>query len=338
MKKGFRLTSLAAICSGLLLSSCGINPFGPGESGLKIFAHLGKALQKPSQMNDEQSSKTGSKATVATAQAMAKRLAKSAGDTEALADPSWLKAHGIADSGNGVYCYWEEVANKPSEEDVFKKVTGRGEVKFTYDGVPTLGSIDTAKITGIISFEMAGREYKSWSEVTDTIRVKISFLTPDTKDLTPGLITAWGKNISDLQSQGRGDTAAFYLDSLDDAAHVQYGEGHFYDAHTGRIHDGEPASFDFTMQVIHKNTVDAGKPYERYQDNEGVINFFLERKTGDPLYFTIHFFPSYYRTGTIQKGGPDGQTLVTFEYNEKTRIGKATYYNEDGDVIDTENL
>jgi hypothetical protein len=338
MKNTLRLVSLAAICAGLLVSSCGINPFGSGESGLKIFAQLGKALQKPSQINDEQSSKNGSKASVATAQAMAKRLAKSAEGSEAAVLDSWLKDRDIVDSGNGVYCYWEEVANKPSEEDFMKKVTGRGEVKFTYNGVPSLGTIDTAKITGIISFQMVGREYKSWSEVTDSVHVKISFLKPDTKDLTPGLITAWGKNISDLQSQGKGDTAAFYLDSLDDVNHVQFGEGHFYDAHTGRMHDGDPTSFDFTMQVIHKNSVDPSKPYLRYQDNEGIINFYLDRKNGNTLYFTIHFYPQYDRSGEIRSDGPNGPVLVKFDYNEKDRTGTATYYNEDGEIIDTETL
>ena len=337
MKTTLRLTSLAAVCAGLLVSSCGINPFGSGQSGLKIFAHLGKALQKPSQINDEQSSKNGSKAAVATAQGMAKRLAKSADGAGALLDPSWLKAHGIADSGD-FYCYWEEVVNKPSEEDYQKKVTGRGEVMFTYDGVPTLGSMDTAKITGIASFEMVGREYKSWNEVTDTVRVKISFLNPDTKDLTPGRITAWGKNISALQSQGQGDTAAFMLDSLDDAKHIQYGEGHFYDAHTGRTHDGDPASFDFIIQIIHKNSEDPNKPYLRYQDNEGIINFYLDQKNGNTLYFTIHFYPKYYREGEIRRDGPDGPVLVEFDYNEKTGTGSATYYNEDGDVIGTEDF
>jgi hypothetical protein len=185
---------------------------------------------------------------------------------------------------------------------------------------------------------MIGREYKSWSQVTDSVHVKISFQTPDTKDLKPGLISAWGKNISDLQSQGSGDTAAFFLDSLNDATHTQFGEGHFFDAHTGRTHDGEPNSFDFTIQVIHKNTVDPSKPYERYQDNEGIINFYLDQANGNPLYFTIHFFPLYDRTGEIRRDGPNGSLLVEFDYNEKTGSGHATYYNEKGDVIGTEEL
>jgi hypothetical protein len=337
MKNTLRFTSLAAICAGLIFSGCGLNPFGSGQSGLKIFAHLGKALQKPSQINDEQSSKNNSKASLATAQGMAKRLAKTIDGSQAVPDPEWLRAHGIADSGE-YYCYWEEVVNKPSEEDVQKKITGRGEVMFTYNGVPTLGTMDTAKITGIVSFKMIGREYKSWNEVTDSVRVKIYFHNPDTKDLTPGLITAWGKNISDLQSQGRGDTAAFILDSLDEANHRQFGEGHFYDAHTGRTHDGDPTSFDFTLQVLHKNNENPDKPYLRYQDNEGIINFYLDQKNGNTLYFTIHFFEQYERKGEIRKDDPDGPVLVKFNFNEKTGEGQATYYNEDGDVIGTEDF
>ncbi|MBN2037983.1 MAG: hypothetical protein JW768_14675 [Chitinispirillaceae bacterium] len=333
MKNSSRYTALAAVSMSLLVASCGLSPFGPGESGLSIFAHLGKAIQKPSQINDEQTSKEGAKETVTAAMYMTDRLAKS---SPAL-DP-WLVDRGIADSGNGVFCYWEEVNSKPSEEDADKKVTGRAEVKFKYNGTPDISTINAASITEILSFEMVGREYKSWSGVTDTVRVTIVFQDPAVKDFKPGLITAWGKNISESQSLGRGDTASFVLDSLDDAAHVQYGEGHFYDAHTGRNNDGDSKSFDFTMQVIHKNSLDESKPYERYQDNEGIINFYLDRAVGEDLYFTVHFKPLYKRDGTIQKGGPDGPVLVEFEYDEKKRTGSATYYNADGDVIDTENL
>jgi hypothetical protein len=331
MKNASRYSALVAISLSLLLASCGLSPFGPGESGLRIFAHLGKAIQKPSQINDEQTSKEGSKSTVTSALYMTDRLSK----TSAL-DP-WLVDRGIADSVD-YYCYWEEVNKKPSEEDADKLVTGRAEVKFKYDGSPTIGTINAANITEVLSFEMVGREYKSWSGVTDTVNVKIVFQDPAVKDFKPGLITAWGQNISESQSLGRGDTAAFVLDSLDDATHVQHGEGHFYDAHTGRNNDGDSKSFDFTMQVIHKNSLDKDKPYERYQDNEGIINFYLERNVGEDLYFTIHFLPQYDREGTIRKGGPDGPVLVEFEFNEKTREGTATYYKENGDIIDTESL
>ena len=242
---------------------------------------------------------------------------------------------------NDIYTYYEEVVNKPSDEDPDKLVTGRGEVKFGYaaGSTPTLGVIDTSKITQIVSFEMLGREYKSWNGVTDSINVKMEFMNPDVKDLKPGRIWAWGKNISQDQSKGAGDTASFELDSLDDVNHIQYGEGHFLDAHTGRTHDGDAYSFDFDMQVIHKNTQDQSKPYLRYQDNEGIIFFHLPRPVQkDSLYFTIHFFPQYEREGTIQKDGPNGKVMVRFSFNEKQGTGTATYYNEDGDEIGNENL
>ena len=56
----------------------------------------------------------------------------------------------------------------------------------------------------------------------------------------------------------------------------------------------------------------------------------------DSLYFTINFYPDYYRDGTIRKNGPKGPVLVRFTWNEKTEQGTVTYYDEDGDEIGSE--
>ena len=326
----------AAVALCALMSSCGVNPFGAGESSLNVFAYLGKAISKPAAINSDQTGKQGSKATVADAQGMAKRLAKGT-LSSVVAKPFWLDSNGIVDS-SGVYTYWEAVSNKPSDEDPQKLQTGRAQVEFEYNGDPTVGTFDTAKITAILSFEMIGREHKIWNRATDSIYAKIKFSNPVAKDMKPGEITAWSRNISDLQSLGAGDTASFALNSLDDVKHTQYGAGHFFDAHTGRFHNGDASHFDFTMELIHKNSVDTTKPYERYQDNEGIIYFYLPWQNADSLYFTIHFFPHYDRTGTIQKNGPNGPVLVNFNYNEKSGIGSATYYNSKGEVIQSEDL
>lgn len=332
-----RLTSLAAVAfTALLAAHCGTNPFGSSESGMRIFANLAKALAKPPQINDQTGSKQSSKSMVGNARSTAKSLAKSMADATALV-PFWLDSHGIINNGNGSYTYFQIVKDKPSEEDSDKLQTGRGEIVFGYNGVPTLATLDTSKITSIASFELIGREYKTWNGETDSIHAKITFSNPDAKDFKPGRSIAWGKNISPDQSRGSGDTAAFTLDSLDDVNHIQYGAGHFFDAHTGRMHDGDSYSFDYTLQVIHKNST-GGNPYLRYQDNEGIVNFYLPRPNAETLYFTIHFFPQYERTGSIQRDGPNGPVLVDFSYNEKRRIGSATYYNDNGKIIGRENL
>lgn len=326
-----------ALLAGVVVSNCGLNPYGSGEGGYKIFAYLGKALQKPSAINDQQNSKDGSKGTIAAAKSAALRLAKAGAD--AAQSREWLKGRGITSNNDGSFTYWEEVANKPSEEDPDKLVTGRGEVNFLYTGTPDTASIDTSKIVAINSFSMVGRETKTWNEEIDTVRISIAFAFPDVKDFKPGIILAWAKNISGVQSLGDGDTASFTLDSLDDANHIQYGAGHFLDAHRGRNHEGLPYAFDFGLQVIHKNSEDPTKPYLRYQDNEGIINFALPfSRNNDSLYFTIHFYPDYYRTGKIRKGGPDGPVVVTFTFNEKSRVGEAIYYNENGKEIGRESL
>lgn len=329
---------LAAVVAGALVSNCGVNPFGSGETGYKVFANLGKAIAKPSQINDDQGSKTNAKAAVGQAQSMAKQLAKSAAVVGA---SSWVKDSGIESLGNGLYRYWEDVVKKPSDEDAAKLMTGRGMVTFGYNGAaPAIGTIDTANITSINSFEFIGREHKTWSLVTDSIQLKVTFLDNSWTDRTfkPGLITAWGKNISELAISGRGDTASFKLDSLDDANHIQYGEGHFLDAHTGRASDGDPRSFDFTMQVIFKNSLDPLKPYQRYQDNEGIINFAIQRAGSDSLFFSIRFFEVHKREGTIRKGSANGIVVAKFTYNEKLMQGTATYFDDDEKVIGNETL
>jgi len=327
---------LAAIAAAFFVSGCG-NPFGAGEASYKIFANLGKAIAKPSQINDEQGSKSDTKATIAQAQAMAGRLCKSAAGT---VDTAYVTGHGLDTLGNGLYRYWEEVAGKPSEEDPEKLMTGRGMITFGYNGVPSLSALDTTKIVSINSFAFTGYENKTWRSVIDSIWLTITFRDNSWTDrtLTPGIITARGKNVSALTINGKGDTAFFTLDSLNETTHIQYGEGHFFDMHTGRLHDGDSRSFDFTLQVLHQNLQDPSKPYLRYQDNEGTINFALAREGTDSLFFSIRFYEVHKREGTIRKNSANGIVVAKFTYNEKDMRGTATYYDDDGKEIGTEDL
>jgi hypothetical protein len=91
------------------------------------------------------------------------------------------------------------------------------------------------------------------------------------------------------------------------------------------------------MKVIHINTLDPTKPYERWQDNEGEITFTLPwGNTGDSLYFLVHFQPNYQRWGRIYKNNANGPMLVAFVHNEKTRVGEVIYYDENGKEIGRE--
>ena len=167
---------------------------------------------------------------------------------------------------------------------------------------------------------MIGRETKTWNNEVCSLRISIEFTDSDVNSITPGMTTAWGRNISATYDLGREDTAYFALDSLDAASHIQYGEGHFYDAHTGEDNTGEPYAFDFDIEVWHRNSADSSKPYERYQDNEGIVAFYLPwgNKT---LHFRIHFAPDYERDGEIREDGPGGVVRVAFTHNEKSGAG-----------------
>jgi hypothetical protein len=242
--------------------------------------------------------------------------------------------------------YVEVVTNKPSEEDSTGKTsTGTGWVVFTYSGTTTglsLSNVNTTLITDIDSFHFVGREDKLWrtdglEHEIDSVEYRVGFVaTSVASTIIPGKTHAWGKNISASYSLGEDDTASFWLDSLDDAIHTQYGEGHFFDAHSGdNSQNADSKSFDFTLQVHFKNTVNPAQPYLRYQDNDGTMNFYLPwGKSSDSLYFTINFYPDYYRDGTIKKNGPNGPTVVSFTRNEKTGAGTTVYYDDKGNEID----
>lgn len=341
MRKVFIPLILISI-SVLILSGCGQNPWGPGASGgLNFFAKVGKAMQKPSAIEDEENGKEGAKSTISEGTAVAKRLAKGSVGVE---DNPWLDSNWISVSGDTL-AYYEMVTNKPCEEDSEKLATGTGEVKFGYSGTTpvTLDNLDPNQITDVYSWHFVGEENKTWKKSADgnyseicSVDVTVTFSTTAISDFKPGKTWAWGKNISATEDLGKGDTASFLVDSLDEVNATQYGEGHFYDANTEDENSDESASFDFDLQILHKNSIDSLKPYERYEDNEGIMSFLFPWGTQDSLYFSIHFFPDYYREGEIRKNSADGPILVKFTHNEKTGDGTATYYDEDGNEIGNE--
>jgi hypothetical protein len=329
----------------VLVTGCGKNPFGPGAMSLDVFSKIAKSIDKPAVINKEENSGESSKNMVSAGQsagvAAAKRLAKGAAID---ARPYWLDTNWITVNGSSV-TYYEQVSKKPCEDDPFdKKTTGTGRVVFRYAGSTaglTLASLQLSQITDIDSFHYVGREEKLWhvdglNHEIDSVEYKVAFMATNIREtIKPGTTWAWAKNISATAVLGAGDTAGFRLDSLDDANHTQYGEGHFYDAHSGdNRKNNEAKSFDFTLKVKYINTLNPAQPYLRYQDNQGTLNFFLPwGSSGDQLYFTINFYPYYYRDGTIRKNGPAGPVLVAFTKNEKTGIGTTTFYDENGKVI-----
>lgn len=319
---------LAAIV--ILAVACGQNPLGSGNpGGLKYYSLLAKAVQKPDAINDEEKSKDGARGLVAEGTAAAKR-AKAAG---AAAAPAWLLDSGISLDNDGNLTYYEVVKDKPSEEDPDVLVTGRAAVVFKYSETGVT-NIDPALITDIISWEFDGRQYRTWDGQTDSLRAKVRFAVTDITDIKPGKTSWWGMNISATDDLGKGDTASFTVDSLDDVNKVQYGEGHFLDAKSGEDNTGDPKPFDFDVEIHHKNTL-GGNPYERYEDNEGVMHFSLPwGASGDSLYFSITFKRNWEREGTVRKNGPDGPVLIRFTHNEKTGAGTVTYYDEDGNELE----
>jgi hypothetical protein len=332
MKQLFKIL-LVPLSLGIFLAGCGKNPSNLDTTILSLYAKIGMSIQKPSAINDKDNGKEGSKNMV-TAGSLQKSLVKSL--RQGSSTSSWVVANGLIIQADTVV-YYEDVVDKPKEDDPYKISTGRGEVSFLYPGAGpplTLDNIDVAAITGIYSFHFKGREVKTWNGEIDTVEYSVRFADPALPDLRPGTTIAWGKNISSTIALGQGDTAFFTLDSLLDTA--EYGEGHFYDAHSGKENTEGPSSFDFTLEVIHINSLDPLKPFLRYQDNEGIMHFYLPYgERNDSLYFTIHFFPSYShpdfdREGEIRKNGPDGSRLVYFKVKEMTQSGTVIYYSENG--------
>jgi hypothetical protein len=346
--KNFTSAAFVTASVALLAAGCAKNLFGPGSMSLDVFSKIAKSIDKPAVINKEENSGESSRNMVASGQsagvAAAKRLAKGAA---ADARPYWLDTNWISVNGSTV-SYYERVSNKPCEDDPFdKKTTGTGWVVFRYGGSTaalTLASLKLSLITAIDSFHYVGREEKLWhvdglNHEIDSVEYKVTFIATYVKEtIKPGTTYAWAKNVSATAVLGAGDTAGFRLDSLDDANHTQYGEGHFYDEHSGdNRKNNEAKSFDFTLKVKYINTLNPDQPYLRYQDNQGTMNFYFPwGSSGDNLYFTINFYPYFYRDGTIRKNGPGGPVLVAFTKNEKTGIGSTTIYDENGKVIGNE--
>ena len=315
----------------ILAVACGTNPLGSGNpGGLKYYSLLAKQVQKPDAINDEEKSKDGAKGLVAEGTAAAKR-AKSAGGAAA---PIWILDSGVSLDLDGNLTYYEVVKDKPSEKDPDVLVTGRAEVMFKYTGTDVV-NIDPNLITDIISWNFAGREYRTWDGQTDSMIATVRFAETAVADIKPGKTNWWGMNISATDALGKGDTASFEVDSLDDVNKIQYGEGHFLDAKSGEDNSGDPKPFDFEVEIHHKNTT-GGNPYERYEDNEGVMHFSMPWGTsGDSLYFSITFKPNWDREGTVRKNGASGPVLIRFTHNEKTGAGTVIYYDEDGNEIES---
>jgi len=316
---------IAVAGASALLAGCGLNPWGAGQSGLKIFAGVAKAVQKPSQIDDSKNGKDGAAAVVATG--AAERLAKGLSSAEASAIVAEIIGH-----GNNKYTYIEYMTNKPSEEDPEKLLTGIGKVSFEYSpGDPNVGFNDTY-ITAVDSFYFEGKELKTWNGELCTLVICVKFDDPNIASLKPGLTWLWGKNITGDIARGDGDTAYVAVEQLNDAEKKQYGQGHFLDAHTGSDNSGDSYAFDFNFEVWH---MDDNPPYTDYSNNEGELTFALAwGASSDSLYFQIHFYPQYRRTGTITDS--KGVVRVRLDWTEKYNTGTITYYNEKGDVVETE--
>ena len=89
------------------------------------------------------------------------------------------------------------------------------------------------------------------------------------------------------------------------------------------------SAFDFNVQVLHKNNEDPTKPYYRYEDNEGITEFTIPYwGTTDSLFYHIHYYPLYYRTGEIRLNEKDGELLVTFSWDVKADTGTVIIHQE----------
>lgn len=326
----FLLTFIAAIA--FLLSGCG-NPFGKGSVGLRPYALLGKKMEKPKSINDEDSNKETAKKNLAqSAETLARRMAS--GEVP----KDWVQSRKLSEDENGNWVYTEVVKDKPSEEDPALLNTGTAQIVFSYDGIPVLDSLDESKITDLHSWHFLGRNIKTWNPgQIDSVEATVRFASSNIDSLRPGKTDFWGLNISTEDAFGKGDSVHFSMDSLDEASRIQFGEGSFFDAKTGEDNDGESKEFNINIQILHKNNQDSTKPYLRYEDNEGIVSFQIPwGESSDELYFTIHFYPGWDRTGTIRKNGPDGLLLAEFTNNEKTGEGEIVFYDEDGKVVNRE--
>lgn len=303
----------------LLMVSCFILPTDTNNDStaiLKLYAEIGKEMEEPTAIKKEEQNKKHLK----------DQIISSLMNRDYV---SYIDSCGLIEQTGNVYLYFEIVTDKPDPIDPEKKFTGRLEIVFKYPHAgTTLPTLNPALITDIISWYGLGREEYDWLVgYADSVEASVAFTNTAVADIKPGISRFWMRNISTSIALGKGDTGAFALDSLDDINHVQYGTGRFLDAHSGDNNDQDPYAFNFDIQVIHKNHEDPTRPYYRYEDNEGITEFFIPYwGTTDSLFYNIHYFPLYYRTGEIRLNAEDGKLLVTFSWDVKADTGTVTIH------------
>lgn len=169
-------------------------------------------------------------------------------------------------------------------------------------------------ITELAKWGFEGKkEHDLAIDIVDSSSYEVTYSDVSIDSRIPGASKLWIKNLTPFW--GFGDTTYTQVGDIVNGEIEQKGSGTYFNAKLER-------NFNFDFSIIHKNSVDPSKPYERYQDNEAKVSYTFETvhpaNPYDSLTLSVHYFYDGPYTRRVQLIKPDGTVLKSVTGNLET--------------------
>lgn len=157
------------------------------------------------------------------------------------------------------------------------------------------------------------KEHDLAIDIIDSSKYEVTYSDADIASKIPGASSLWIKNLT--PEWGFGDTTLTVVNDIENGSIEQKGSGTYYNAKINK-------NFTFDFTIIHKNSIEPDKPYERYQDNEAKVSYTFKTvhpdNPYDSLTLSIHYFYAGAYTRRVQLIAPDGTIIKSVTGNIST--------------------
>lgn len=325
MKKIVHLLGSVAIC--VALTGCFNNSsddggdttggtFDNADKEQEYYLEMGKTMDEPQQANDVSSDKSNIVEVVSVIESRAENTIDitKLQPGSVLYDENGLKVTVISvdylSAKIGVMIEQTLVDHKDPWNQI-STINGKRwwEGAMSYDMVTKKLSITELSKWG---FE-GKKEHDLAIDIIDSSSYEVTYSDVSIDSRIPGASKLWIKNLTPLW--GYGDTSYTVVGDIVNGEIEQKGSGTYYNAKLER-------NFNYDFSIIHKNSVDPSKPYERYQDNEAKVSYTFETvhpaNPYDSLTLSVHYFYAGPYTRRVQLIAPDGTVLKSVTGNLET--------------------